>query len=371
MKARQLLAAALFASMLAAPSAGHAQQMAAKTVLEPRKSSAEENELGAKAKDGGLYPQGRLAIREGRWSDAAAIFTKAASDKREPADAALYWKAYAENKQGQTGRALETCLELRRQYPSSSWREECGALEIEIRAQSGQPIPPQAERDDDLKLLALNSLMKQDEGRALPEIQQILEGDLPEKFKERALFILAQGQTKPAQELLERTARGPSHSALQAKAAEALANRQEHAAGTPFSATDPANRPITPPIRPRPPVGVGIGYAGGVYYSPYCGFGPCLWDPWVDPLFWPLAPWPYAGYSTAPNSGKVQLQNAVRGAQVYINRGYAGEADKLKTLELQPGVYELEVRSALSNFQRRIYVLSGKTLKIDVRSQEP
>ena len=40
---------------------------------------------------------------------------------------------------------------------------ECGALEIEIRGKSDDPLPPQAEQDEELKLLALNSLMQQDE----------------------------------------------------------------------------------------------------------------------------------------------------------------------------------------------------------------
>jgi VWFA-related protein len=86
-------------------------------------------------------------------------------------------------------------------------------------------IPPQAEPDDDQKLQALSSLMKQDEQRALSEIQQILNSDLPETFKERALLILAQGQSKPAQELLEQIAQGHSNPALQQKAAELLAKQ--------------------------------------------------------------------------------------------------------------------------------------------------
>ena len=112
-------------------------------------------------------------------------------------------------------------------------------------------------------------------------------------------------------------------------------------------------------------IGIGGGYARGLFYPPYYSFGP-NYEP-----FWGPYPAIYPGYSNASQAGKVVLQNAAADAQVYIEGGYAGEAGKLKSLRLQPGVYNLEVRSANGNFERRIYVLSGKTLKIDTRSSQP
>jgi VWFA-related protein len=88
--------------------------------------------------------------------------------------------------------------------------------------------------------------MKQDEQRALPEIQQILNGDFPETFKERALLILAQGQSKPAQELLEQIAQGHSNPALQQKAAELLAKRQDKQTGPLSVATGNSPKPTIP-----------------------------------------------------------------------------------------------------------------------------
>ena len=244
MKTRRAFAAALLGSLLAAPMAYGTESVSAEALSAATKSSVEEGDTAtANAQDSGLYSDGTRAINEGRWSDAVAIFTKVASAQGEHADGALYWKAYAENKQGQSSRALNTCDELRRDHPKSRWIDECGALEIEIRAKSGQPTQPQAEQNEDLKLLAMNSVMKQDELRALPEIQQILNGDLPEKFKERALFILAQGQSKQAQELLEQIAQGHSNPALQAKAAEMLADRHEKQSGPLSLATGDKQKP--------------------------------------------------------------------------------------------------------------------------------
>src|SRR5579871_180852 len=108
-------------------------------------------ELSPAAKDDALYNDGTRAINEGRWSDAVDLFNKVVQMHGERAEGALYWRAYAENKEGQAARALNTCAELRRTYPKSKWLDECGALEIEIRGKTGHPSDPQSEQDDDLK----------------------------------------------------------------------------------------------------------------------------------------------------------------------------------------------------------------------------
>jgi HEAT repeat protein len=179
----------------------------------------------AQAKDSSLYADGTKAIDDGRWSDAVDLFTKAAQQGGDRAEGALYWKAYAENKEGQSARALDTCAQLRRTHPKSNWLDECSALEIEIRGKSGHPVQPQAEQDEDLKLLALNAIMQQDEARAMPAIQQILNGNSSDKLKERALFVLSQSDSKQAQDLIGQIARGQSNPALQIKAIRMLSIR--------------------------------------------------------------------------------------------------------------------------------------------------
>jgi len=186
-------------------------------------TAVESNDQSGKSQQDALYSDATKAINDGRWADAEATFSKIAQQKGERADASIYWKAYAENKEGKTARALETCGDLRHAYPNSSWINECGALEIEIRGKSGDPVQPQAEQNEDLKLLALNSLMRQDESRALPIIQQILTSDNSEKLKDRALFVLAQDSSPQAQELLGQIARGQKNPALQKKAVQMIA----------------------------------------------------------------------------------------------------------------------------------------------------
>jgi hypothetical protein len=147
--------------------------------------------LGASTAESSLYASGTRAINESRWPDAEAIFARVANEHGEHRDGALYWQAYAENKQGQASKALDTCAKLGHEFPASSWIHECGALEIEIHARSGKPAEPKPGDDDDLKLLALNSLMQKDESRALAQIQEILNNnESSEKLRNEALFIL-------------------------------------------------------------------------------------------------------------------------------------------------------------------------------------
>ena len=141
----------------------------------------------------GPYWDGMQAINGGNWAEAEAIFTRNSGQPGgEYPDGSLYWKAYAQNKLGREKDALNTCGQLVHNYPASKWIHECRALEIEVRADLGHPIEPQAEGDDDLKLLALNSLMLMDEPRALADLQEILSGNASEELKQRAISILGQ-----------------------------------------------------------------------------------------------------------------------------------------------------------------------------------
>jgi len=191
MKTNAMVLCFLVAALISSPAFSVAQNLL---------SSSDPIELAALplvgyAADDNAYADGTRSINSGHWSDAITIFSRIAAQGSTHADGALYWKAYAENKLGQSGTALETCGALRRDHPGSNWIEDCGALEIEIHAKNGQPVQPNAELSDDLKLLALASLMQHDEKSALKEIDEILNGGSSEKLKQGALFIMGEHHT--------------------------------------------------------------------------------------------------------------------------------------------------------------------------------
>ena len=133
--------------------------------------------------------------------------------------------------------------------------------------------------------------------------------------------------------------------------------------------------------------GVSIGaaythYSGRGYCYPY-GFSPffysaalpyCLsyydlYTPFYYPAFY--HPGFYNGFARGPNMGEVRLQASSKKAEVFLDGAYAGRAEDLRSIWLEPGAYNLEVKAETRPpFSRRIYVLSGKTLKIDATREE-
>ncbi len=222
MKARGLSAIYLAAALMVGPWHLHAEW--AQPLLVEYGASAAADEAS-------LYADGTRAISESRWPAAVGLFDRVAQMHGEHAEGALYWKAYAENKEGQSANALATCGELRKSNPKSPWLDECGALEIEIRGKSGQPVSPETETDEDLKLLALNALIEQDQAQAVPILQKILSGNQPEELKSRALFVLAENRSPQAEALVNQIAQGQSGPALQVKAIRMLAAAQGKRAG--------------------------------------------------------------------------------------------------------------------------------------------
>jgi len=102
---------------------------------------------------------------------------------------------------------------------------------------------------------------------------------------------------------------------------------------------------------------------GRVFVAPAFGGG------WYSP-YW--APYRYGYYDYAPATGAVKFDTSVKDAEVYIDGAYAGTVGKLKTIQLRPGSYDIEVRApGCTQFDKRVYVAAGKTLHLnpDLRVQ--
>ncbi len=177
----------------------------------------------ASGREDKLYQEATQNMDESKWSAALQGFQRVAALKGRRADGALYWQAYALNKLGRRQESLKTIAELRASFPKSQWLKDAGALEVEVRQASGQPVQPSAETDDDYKLLALNSIMNSDPDRAIPILEGILnKPSSSPRLKERALFVLAQSDSPKAQQSIAAIARGQHGPQLQAKAIEFL-----------------------------------------------------------------------------------------------------------------------------------------------------
>ncbi len=143
-----------------------------------------------------LYERGSDALDEGHWERALEAFTEAAGMTGDRTEGSLYWKAYAETKLGRRNEAVATIAELKRRFPKGRWTNDAAALEVEA---AGRNARPESESDDELKLIAINSLVK-----------------------ERALFVLAQSGSAQARQMVAEIARGKSNPSLQEKAIKYL-----------------------------------------------------------------------------------------------------------------------------------------------------
>ena len=186
---------------------------------EQEKRDAEQARLDRQQE---LYDDGREALDESRYARAEKRFAELAQLKGKQADAALYWLAYSENRQGKRDAALATIAELKNSYPQSRWRKDAEALEIEVRQSSGRPVNPDSQKDDDLKVLALQGIINGDPAQGIPLVEKYLSSTADPKDKSKALFLLVQSGSPQAQEMLAKIARGQSNPELQRKAVEYL-----------------------------------------------------------------------------------------------------------------------------------------------------
>jgi HEAT repeats/PBS lyase HEAT-like repeat len=168
------------------------------------------------------YDDGREALDDGNYEKAREKFVELAKENGPQTDAALYWQAYAEQHLGHRQAALAAIADLKARFPQSRWQKDASALEIEVRQNTAQPSRPEALGDDELKMLAIQSLMNSNPDRAMPLLEKVLQGSATPKEKSKALFVLAQSGSPQGREIIGRIARGQSNPELQKKAVEYL-----------------------------------------------------------------------------------------------------------------------------------------------------
>lgn len=176
----------------------------------------------AAAKKDDLYRAAQRDLDAKRWGQAIEKFGQVARRGGSEADAALYWKAYAQNKAGRSQQALSTLKQLTGSHPKSRWVNDAKALEVEIRGTTGNGSASSSEENEELKLYALNGLLGSDPDRALPMLRKFLQGNHSRRLKEQALFVVSQGDSPEARKILLDVARGSAHPELQLKAIEYL-----------------------------------------------------------------------------------------------------------------------------------------------------
>jgi HEAT repeats len=166
-----------------------------------------------------VYDAARQAIENSQFQLAIRDLDRVLADSAKArADAALYWKAYSQSKLDLDKDALETIKNLEKEFAKSSWVKDAKALAVEIQSANGQPISAELQNDEELKLLALRSVMQADPDKGVPIIEKMLAGGASPRVRDRALFVLSTSRAPRAHDVMVNTAKNNNNPDLQRSA---------------------------------------------------------------------------------------------------------------------------------------------------------
>ena len=125
-----------------------------------------------------IFREGRDSIEGENWQQAAEKFQSFIANfpKDRDMDAALYWYAYALQKQGQKDEAAAPLMRLIKDFPNSTWRREAEAMLVVLGR--GASVQQALDRSNcEMKILALQSLFQGDEDRAISFVTELLKSN--------------------------------------------------------------------------------------------------------------------------------------------------------------------------------------------------
>jgi hypothetical protein len=174
---------------------------------------------------GDAYNGGLNALQQRQYDRAIEAFDRVIQATAPRADAALYWKAFAEFRLARTNAALQTIAQLQKTHPQSRYLSDARVLEAELRKQTGQRVDPAQLDDDEIKLLAIQGLERTEQ--VVPLLEGVLSGANSLNVKKRALYVLALRPDDRARSVLLNYAKGGGNPDLQFEAVRLLVSRRD------------------------------------------------------------------------------------------------------------------------------------------------
>ncbi|MCA1630701.1 MAG: HEAT repeat domain-containing protein [Acidobacteria bacterium] len=157
-----------------------------------------------------VFAEGRDFLDNNEWAKAAGRFQSFIKSypKDKDVDAAYYWLAYTLNKQGRKQEAMSWLDRLLQEFPKSGWRDEAKALVVEL----GDPRAVRQAIDDkennEIKLIALQSLLENSPERAMQYISEMLKSpNTSPQMRESVVSILGSHGGRQAVPILLQLAR--------------------------------------------------------------------------------------------------------------------------------------------------------------------
>lgn len=164
------------------------------------------------------YYEGRNLVADSEWEKAAGKFNEVVTKypQSKQVDASLFWYAYSLKKQGQYDAAWNATDRLIAQFPKSRWLDDVNALRLDLAPLTGHmdaiSAEQRQEREDELKISALQGLMSSDPKRGLSAAQEILKPGSTSgpRLQQYAVILLSQVDDPAAIETLLQVSRNTS-----------------------------------------------------------------------------------------------------------------------------------------------------------------
>ena len=180
------------------------------------------------------FTQGRSFVDAQQWQQAASTFDRFVVQypKDKNMDAALYWLAYARNRQGHPQEAEATLSRLLVNYPGSRWADDAKALRVEVMAKLGKPVTAIDQKDDTvaLQIIALKTLCENDRLGCSARVADVLRANKPAPLKEAAIILLGRYGGNEAVPALTQMSRTEPDEKLRMRAISALGSTNDERA---------------------------------------------------------------------------------------------------------------------------------------------
>jgi HEAT repeat protein/outer membrane protein assembly factor BamD (BamD/ComL family) len=186
-----------------------------------------DNDAAARA-----FTQAQSFIYDQKWAQAASTFNRYIDDypSDKNLDAAMYWLAYAYEKQNKNKEANGVLSDLLGRFPRSTWAGDAKSLSYKVKAKLGEVNVVPDTADDDLVIIALQALCQNDRVGCSARVGEVLRSNKSARVKEASIILLGRYGGNEAVPSLIQMSRTEANEKLRMRAIRALGETNDERA---------------------------------------------------------------------------------------------------------------------------------------------
>jgi HEAT repeat protein len=179
------------------------------------------------------FVQGRSFLSEEKWAQAVSTFSRYLNDypSDKNLDAAMYWLAYAYEKQNKNNEAEGVLQALLGRFPKSTWADDAKVLAARLKAKGGGVVSvDENDPNDELRIIALKTLCENDRIGCSARVGEVLRSSKSVRVKEAAIILLGRYGGTEAVPALVQMSRTEADEKLRMRAISALGGTNDERA---------------------------------------------------------------------------------------------------------------------------------------------